>query len=107
MKRKYILLIFAFVCVSFYTQGQNDYFYYYQGEEIPLQVDYSRMTVVSNNVYSVSNPTFMIENTGISLTRSKSSTLRAVCWAGSIAMRRQSISTAPIYHKAFTTSNST
>jgi subtilisin family serine protease len=75
IKHNYFLLITVFVSLPILAKAQDsEYFYYYKGNKIPLQVDYSRMTVVSEDVFLApatksSNPDFTIEQKGKSYTR--------------------------------------
>ncbi|MDR1370479.1 MAG: S8 family serine peptidase [Dysgonamonadaceae bacterium] len=50
MKKQYLLLFVLFLSFSLEAsqKASDQYFYYYQGEKFHLQIDYSRISVVSN-----------------------------------------------------------
>lgn len=54
MKQQYkyiILLLFVFSCLL--AQGQPTTFYYYQGEKFYLEIDYTRISIVSEGEISL------------------------------------------------------
>ncbi|GAB6012735.1 S8 family serine peptidase [Viscerimonas tarda] len=76
MKRSFILLTFALLCLSLNAQEQlnSEHFYYYKGDKVYLQADYSRISIASTSEFStiatsVTLPASTIEKAGKSYAR--------------------------------------
>jgi len=74
MKKKYLLLIMFGALSLFLNAQQEKPFYYYKGEKFYLQVDYARISVISEGRFDVDNAktlttqTFSVANEGKSYT---------------------------------------